>query len=588
MNLVRTLFLHPADDPQAGPWADQKWSRIVDLGLGSSETYDRWRRHFGCEVTSLNACRHGFQEISRVRDLLAMGRGRLVDGDGLDWWELTAILIHSQLETLVLLRGIAETLPSEEVHITRPGFYADALRLLLGKRLYTFARTDMKNRGPARYLQLVAKFPLWQLAQIFWDKYDPAHEIRGRFARRPRPSRLPVVLLPSAYVNVTRTGIAYAKTVPELNFLLVATRKSGWTHSLPPNVSASWLAAYSSLRAPHRIDEAEEIIERWETLRPELEEVPEIGLLGRVGLLEDFPARLRQGLKQRDTWDAVFRHEPVQAVLCADDSNPSTHIPVLLAKKFGLPAVACHHGALDGRYMIKRNHADVILAKGEMERDYMTRVCGMPAGEVEIGAPALPAITPAAGTRDPSTIVLFSELYEAFSGRAEAFYRDLLPRLADLAISNGKKLVVKLHPAESQRERGRMVARILSPAQRRAVTVMVGAATPELLRQTWFGITVLSTVATECAQLGVPCFLCQWLEFWPYGYIDQFLRFGVGYGLKSPAEIANIPQILETYQVGPNVAAALSRPIEPRRLEQLLTAAPALQTVAQNAMDRAG
>jgi hypothetical protein len=586
---VKILALHPADDPQTGPWADQKWSRIIDLGLGSPEAYDRWQRHFGCEVISLDARRRGFQEIERVRDLLAMGRGRLVDGDGLDWWELTAILIHSQLETLVLLRGLAETLPGEEVQITRPGFYADALRLLLGKRLCTFSRTDLKDRGAARYLKLGAKFPVWQLVQIFWDKYDPGHEIRGRFARTPQPSRRPVVLLPSAYINVTHTGIKYAKTAPELNFLLVATRQSGWGKSLPPNVRASWLAGYSSLRAVDPAGDDEEILEKWSGLRPELVAVPEIGLAAQLGLLQDFPAWVRQGMKQRDTWKAVFHHEPVQAVLCADDSNPSTHIPLLLAKKFGLPAIACHHGALDGRHMIKRNHADVILAKGEMERDYMTRVCGVSADEVEIGAPASAGDRgPVNEDRNPSAIVLFSEFYEVFSGRPEEFYRDLLPPLADLAISRGKKLVVKLHPAESERQRIRMVNRILSPRQKQVVTVMAGATTPGLLRQAWFAITVLSTIATECAQLRIPCFLCKWLEFWPYGYIDQYIRFGVGYGLESPAEIANIPQILENYEVKANVAANLSRPIEPRRLEQLLTVTPTLQTVKQDAMDRAG
>ena len=586
---MRTLLLHPADDPETGPWAGQAWTRIIDLGLGGSNTYDHWQRRFRCKVVSLSSYRRDFQEAARVRELLAMGQGQLVDRDGLDWWELTAILVHSQLETLVLLQRLVDSLErGEELHITRSGFYADALGLLLGSRVSTFPTKDGSQWGPVRYLQLGIKFPLWQLAQMFWDKYDPEHQIRGRFARKARPSRVPVVLLPSAYVNVTRTGIAYAKTVPDLKFLLVATRKSGWAENLPPNVSASWFAAYASLRPDYPANDCEEIIAKWKVLRPALEEIPEIGMLGRLGLMNGFPAWLKQGIKQRDIWKAVLRDEPVQAVLCADDSNPSTHIPVLLARKSGLPAIACHHGALDGRYMIKQNHADVVLAKGKMEEDYLVRVCGVPAGEVEIGAPARSAGPPLAGTRDAAAIILFSELYEAFSGRSEEFYRDVLPPLAELAIQTGKRLVVKLHPAESQRERQRLVNRVLSPGQRSMLTVMGGSTTPELLKTVWFGITVLSTVASECAELGIPCFLCKWLEFWPYGYIDQFIRFGVGHGLDSPAEIAQIPQILETYKVGANVAQAVSRPIEVRRLQQLLTTGPARAAVAQNVVERAG
>ena len=46
---------------------------------------------------------------------------------------------------------------------------------------------------------------------------------------------------------------------------------------------------------------------------------------------------------------------------------------------------------------------------------------------------------------------------------------------------------------------------------------------PEMLNKTWFGVTILSTVVVECALRGIPCFLCAWLESWPYGYIDQFV-----------------------------------------------------------------
>jgi len=587
---VRILALHPEDDCESGPWSGQKWARIIDLGLGGEETYDRWRRKFHCEVVPFSNYRRDFQEIMRARDLLARGRGHLVDQGGLDWWELTAILVHPKLEAVVLLTKFAETLnPDDEVHISRPGFDADALRILLGRRVRTFARRDLRSRGLTHYLRLSAKFPMWQLVQIFWDKYDPGQEIRGRFARKPSPSRAPVVLVPTAYVNVTRTALAYAKGTPDLDFLLVATRKSGWPASLPQNAKASWLSSYASSGQGSRPDDSDEILAAWKRLRPELEAVPEIALLGSLGLLEIFPAWFRQGIKQRDAWKTVLRHEPVHAVLCADDSNPSTHIPVLLANKLGLPTVVCHHGALDGRYMIKQNHADVVLAKGRMEADYMTRVCGVPAEEVEIGAPGGENPGAPRETRDHSKILLFSEPYETFAGRPSAVYRDLLPPLVELAIRYGRKLVVKLHPAESERERRNLIAGILSPEQKRWVSVATGPTTAELLRQAWFSITVLSTVATECAQLGILCFLCQWLEFWPYGYIDQFIRFGAGYGLKSPSEITNIPQILEAHKTAPHVARDLWQPIAPGRLEQLLAARPTMPIAAsQPTTDRAG
>jgi hypothetical protein len=44
---------------------------------------------------------------------------------------------------------------------------------------------------------------------------------------------------------------------------------------------------------------------------------------------------------------------------------------------------------------------------------------------------------------------------------------------------------------------------------------------------------------------GIPCFLCDWLESSPYGYVDQFTRFGVGIPLHAPDQISQIPRMLE-------------------------------------------
>src|SRR5207302_5527195 len=200
--------------------------------------------------------------------------------------------------------------------------------------------------------------------------------------------------------------------------------------------------------------EYEELLQKWQIFRAELESVPEIFLLGRLGLLDSFPKLLRQGLAIREAWRQVFEIEPVKAVLCADDSNPYTRIPVLLARNRGIPAIACHHGALDGAHLFKRSHADVILAKGRMEEDYLVRVCGVPEEKVELGAPGrLPALNVQRDREQAPFITFFSEPYEVASARTAEFYRDLLPPLADMALKTGRKLVVKLHPFESQRER---------------------------------------------------------------------------------------------------------------------------------------
>jgi hypothetical protein len=576
VRLVRILLIHPDDYAGRGPWADQAWDQVIDLGRGGAHAYERWARRFGCPVTSIDSLRRGLEEFDYVHDLLAAGNGRLLDREGLDWWGLTAILFHQQLEMLAILRRFADTVSTnDQVFVTRPGFYADALSVLLGNRLRCFAgRFSSRKRWPQHYLHVVSKFPLHQLLEIFWDKYDASYAVRGLVSRKRKSSAKPVVLLPSAYGNVSRMGIAYAKTFPEADFLLVATRRSGWVSAPPANVAVANLSAYVH-RKEQSQQEYVELLEKWGALRPDLECIPEIALLGRLGVLDLFPKRFRQGLAIRDAWRAVFEIEPVSAVLCGDDSNPYTHIPLLLARNRRIPTMTCHHGALDGRHLIKQNHADVILAKGRMEEDYLLRVCGLPSTSVEIGAPAGAPAAPMAHTASSvaAFIVLFSEAYEVSSGRAEEFYRDLVPPLADLALKTNRRLIIKLHPFESPRERRKLVAKTLSPKQQERTTVVSGPLTEELLQNTWFGITVLSTVASECASRGIPCFLCKWLEYWPYGYLEQFSRFGVGYLLKSAAEITDIPRILGTFVVKPEVARDLWQPISPERFRELLSGA---------------
>jgi hypothetical protein len=283
---------------------------------------------------------------------------------------------------------------------------------------------------------------------------------------------------------------------------------------------------------------------------------------------------LRRGLAVRDAWRNVLDTEPIQAVLCADDSNPNSRIPMLLAQGRGLPNIACHHGALDCRYMFKRSYGEIIWAKGKMEQDYLVRKCGVPPEKVEIAAPALPPNE--RGSEKSSCqafrpyVLFISEAFD-ISGRSEEFYKDVLPPLADLALASGRELIVKLHPAESEHQRTETLAGILSAQQKTVTRIVSGPLTEDLLTKAWFGITILSTVAMECAIRGIPCFLCKWLEFWPYGYIEQFIRFGVGSGLNDPSEIAKIPQYLQQHTGRPDVSQNCWQPAAAGRLRQLLT-----------------
>jgi hypothetical protein len=128
---------------------------------------------------------------------------------------------------------------------------------------------------------------------------------------------------------------------------------------------------------------------------------------------------------------------------------------------------------------------------------------------------------------------------------------------------------VKLHPMESERERQKLVNAALYPHPFEDVQIVAGALSQELLNSTSFAVTVQSTAAVDCAIRGIPVFICKWLDYSHYGYVDQFIQYGAGMRLQSPAEVANIPNMLENF-LAP-VPANFCQTISGEKLKQLLT-----------------
>ncbi len=535
-----------------------------------------WGRQYGCPVLRADSFRHGIADAKHVREMFSAGSGRLVDEEGIDWWDLMSLLVAPYALALPTLLSVAKEIsPSAELWATRPGGVAEIVALALRRPLETFEPSGLA-RTAARakhYAGLVRRFSPAELAEIFLDKYDAGYQWRSRFAERPQPCAKPVVLLPSAYTNVSRMAAAYARLLPEQPFLMVATRRSAWQFVAPANVQVRGLAAYA--KADSTGAEIKSLTERWMKLRADLCESPELRVLVQAGLLDSFPDWIRDGMSARNAWREVLEREPVEGVLCGDDSNLYTRLPVLLAarRKLKIKTVDFHHGALDGRYALKALPCDLYLAKNEMERDYLLRVCGLPAEKVVLGAPA-PENTPSAiefTHPSQSSAILFSEPYEVAGLRADEVYRELLPSLCRVARQSGRGVIIKLHPFESLSQRRRMVRDILTPEDRNLVTVVDGPLTSELMARAWFGITVESTTAIDCLRNGICCFLCGWMSMSPYEYAQQYARFGVGEVLQDAQQLLEIPSRLAEFQKRPPMKLNLSVTVDPAVLQRWLT-----------------
>ena len=541
---MNILVVHSQDSPLDGQWSRAKWDMVLDLGVAGGSSYQDWARMLNCPVYGLNAM-HRAEDSKRLRELMKFARGKIVDDYGLDWWDLNLVFFYQQLDEIILLTRVArEWADSTQITVTRPCFQGSVLRAMFGQRVST-AEPTAWSAAAARvqhYGRVLKKFSVAQLGEILGDKYDPAYSLRRRIAANPEFTRNSVVLVPSAYANASKMVAAYARMVPEQEFLLVATRRSGALITVPPNVRIVSLASYAPDKRSNR--EVESLLKKWLALLRDMEVFPELFLFAEIGGFQEFPRMLATGLAVRDAWSRVFEHHDISAVFSGDEGNPYVCVPMLLANQRGIATVSVHHGALDGRFRWKSPAADVLLAKSRMEADYLTRICAVAPDKVVLGAPGPPLNAPTASRSGVGDILVFSEPYEIYGGRTEVIYRDLLPPLCRLAHQERRRVVLKLHPFESARERRRFANNILQEQDQAVLDIISGPLTSELLSRTWFGVTVQSTVVTECAVAGIPCFLCGWLAERSLEYAQQFAKFGAGVLLTSADEIADIPQRL--------------------------------------------
>jgi hypothetical protein len=540
---MKVLLLHPADALRQR-YLTHHWDLVVDLGRAPASTYDRWRQQANCRVTSLYDLSEEIEDLYCVKQLLQLGTGAMVDRWGIDWWDMLSLEIQSDLHQLILVKRLSKELGAGcQLYASRSSPLAVALGALQGARPTILSGgLEVALRRIRHYHEILSGLDPAQVAQVLEDKLHGKHLLRRRFARR-RTSRQPVVLLPSAYINVSRTALAYAAWLPHQKFLLVINRISAKPASLPANVGLASLTSYRS--TPDR-KEMKSLLDSWRTLRGRLVACSEEFRLADVtGTLERIPQLLDWGIVLRDAWIRVFEGEDIVACLSADDSNPPSSIPLLLARSRGLPALACHHGALNYHMTLKTNHADSYLVKGEMERDYLQRVARVPPQKITVGGPKGPDSYRSGSLPRPGApwIVFFTEPYHAFSWRADEIYADLLPRLRGLAQDCGLQLVLKLHPFESVKERRRTVQQCLG-AKAREVSIISGPPSSELWHNTRFALTVQSSVVLECTALGIPVFLLSWLRDHYSGYVSQYARFGIGHILDSPEQISNIPRLL--------------------------------------------
>jgi hypothetical protein len=543
---MNILLLHAEDRFEDLP--RRHWDLVIDLARAPASSYARWAQRASCPVISLYDFAKEIEDVRHLRHLLKVGMSLVVDHHGIDWWDITSIVLAEQLLQLTLITRLASTLPaSARLYGSRSCRLADALGVALGSSVESMSTTRLARlRSNSRhYAKVLSQSDLRQLFQSAFDKFDRQHRLRKAFAPTAPLQKGPFLLAPSAYINVSRTILSYAQAAPDQQFLLVHARRSGVLSPRPPNVCSLNLSGFFARPLQSELNS---LLATWTQAKSTISSAaPEFKLAAATGILDQVPGILSWGIGVRDAWNRVLESTNISSCFCADNSNPYTRIPLILCKQRGIPSVACHHGALDFRMAFKTVHADRYLAKNEMELDYLRDVCGLESRDAVIVQSQLLNSHPTAAafnTRTLDWLVFFTEPYGIGAWRSEEVHRSLLPPLARLARECGLQLIIKLHPFESLRHFNRLTRQLLSDGERARTRVISGAFSSEQWRRTSFAVAVESTIAIECSNRGIPIFLLAWLRNLSYGYLRQFQKFQVGRVVESPEEIADIPRRL--------------------------------------------
>src|SRR5580704_4070441 len=222
----------------------------------------------GCSLVGLYDYAEEIDDLRLLQRLLQLGTGRTVDQWGIDWWDVLSLELVPQLQQLMLANRLSKELGAScELYASRRHPLAMALQRLLGVRLTILeSRFQSVVRRAHDYRDTLLHLDMAQLAQVFEDKFDGNHSIRRCFTRRGHTSEEPVILLPSAYINVSRAALAYAKLIPDQKFLLVHTRSNA---NLPStaNVRSVPLTPYF---VPSDKQEIACLIESWNALKKRL------------------------------------------------------------------------------------------------------------------------------------------------------------------------------------------------------------------------------------------------------------------------------------------------------------------------------
>src|ERR1700680_1815491 len=162
---MKVLFLHPKDRANEGPWQKIRWDWIVDLGWSGHWANADLAGSLRCRVFSVRHILDHKQHLACLREQFRPGSGKLIDKEGVDWWDTFFPLPYGRIEEILLASTLAGQIPRRaEKAPTRPHFMIRALSALLRREIKTFP--DRHETLFARYFKAGSNLRPFQFVEI--------------------------------------------------------------------------------------------------------------------------------------------------------------------------------------------------------------------------------------------------------------------------------------------------------------------------------------------------------------------------------------------------------------------------------------
>jgi hypothetical protein len=211
-----------------------------------------------------------------------------------------------------------------------------------------------------------------------------------------------------------------------------------------------------------------------------------------------------------------------------DDVSPHTIVvgnaafegPLLqLARARGIPTVLLQHGILGDYYQLMDQPADSLLVRGDFWKEFVAEPMRQRTRVLNIPAEKLPEPNSSNGT---GIILFLTSVEAALSHTHESDLRDILTRLLRAAATNGRRLIVRVHPMETVGYYRNIVDSISSDLNLRCdLEYSQGPGLEGILKNTAVAVTYSSTVFLECLRLGIPIISFHWHDFAYKSLIEQ-------------------------------------------------------------------